>query len=46
MELNRDNLLNAYEQGFLDKDTHKIGHHPPRMIINSKEENILSSMLD
>ncbi|CAM2861266.1 DUF3427 domain-containing protein [Salinicoccus roseus] len=46
MELNRDNLLNAYEQGFLDKDTHKIGHHPPRMIINSKEENVLSSMLD
>ena len=46
MEVNRDNLLNAYEQGFLDQHTHKIGHHPPRIIINSKEENVLSSMLD
>ncbi|MFC3420309.1 DUF3427 domain-containing protein [Salinicoccus hispanicus] len=46
MEINKENLLNAYERGFVNRDIDKVGHHPPRMIINSKEENVLSSMLD
>lgn len=46
MELNEMNLLNAYERGFIDQDAEKVAHHPPQMIINSKEENVLSSILD
>ncbi len=46
MEVNRDNLLNAYERGFLDQSSNKIAHHPPKLIINSNEENILSPILD
>ncbi|WP_411843467.1 DUF3427 domain-containing protein [Salinicoccus sp. HZC-1] len=46
MQLNHDNLLNAYERGFLDQNSNKIAHHPPKLIINSSEENILSPILD
>lgn len=46
MGINKENLLNAYEHGFIDQNIDKVGHHPPRMIVNSKEENVLSSMLD
>ncbi|MCG1010208.1 DEAD/DEAH box helicase [Salinicoccus sp. ID82-1] len=46
MGINKENLLNAYEHGFVDQNIDKVAHHPPRMIINSREENVLSSMLD
>lgn len=46
MQVNPDNLLNAYEKGFLNQNSNKIGHHPPKLIINSNEENILSPILD
>ena len=46
MQVNPDNLLNAYERGFLDRNTNKVSHHPPKLIINSNEENILSPILD
>ncbi|WP_204171698.1 hypothetical protein [Staphylococcus sp. GDY8P100P] len=46
MEYLQDNLLNAYERGFIDRYTGKVSHHPPELIINSKEDNVLSPMLD
>lgn len=46
MEYLQDNLLNAYERGFIDRYTGKVSHHPPELIINSKDENVLSPMLD
>lgn len=46
MQVNKDNLLNAYEKGFLDQSSNKIAHHPPKLIINNDEENILSPILD
>ncbi|WP_462422036.1 DUF3427 domain-containing protein [Salinicoccus sp. Marseille-QA3877] len=46
MEYLQNNLLNAYERGFIDRYTGKVSHHPPELIINSKEENVLSPMLD
>lgn len=46
MEARKVNLLNAYERGFIDRFTPKTSHHPPELIINSKEENVLSPMLD
>src|SRR5699024_3816229 len=46
MQVNPDNLLNAYERGFLDRNTNKVTHYPPKLIINSNEENILSPILD
>lgn len=46
MQVNGENLLNAYEKGFLDQNSNKIAHHPPKLIINSKDENILSPILD
>lgn len=46
MEYLQDNLLNAYERGFIDRYTGKVSHHPPELIINSKEENVLAPMLD
>lgn len=46
MQVDPNNLLNAYEKGFLDKNSNKIAHHPPKLIINSSEENILSPILD
>ncbi|WP_020007023.1 DUF3427 domain-containing protein [Salinicoccus albus] len=46
MQVNKDNLLNAYEKGFLDQSSNKIAHHPPKLIINNGTENILSPILD
>ncbi|SDK75785.1 DUF3427 domain-containing protein [Lacicoccus qingdaonensis] len=46
MEHLQDNLLNAYERGFIDRYTGKVSHHPPELIINSKDENVLAPMLD
>ncbi|GAB3066069.1 DUF3427 domain-containing protein [Salinicoccus sesuvii] len=46
MGINKEHLLNAYEHGFIDRSTEKVGHHSPRIIINSNEDNVLSSMLD
>ncbi|MFD2830587.1 DUF3427 domain-containing protein [Corticicoccus populi] len=46
MENVRDNLLNAYERGFIDRNTNKTSHYPPELIINNPEENVLSPMLD
>ena len=46
MESRETNLLNAYERGFIDRFTTKTSHYPPELIINSKEENVLSPMLD
>lgn len=46
MQINRDNLLNAYERGFLDQRSNKISQHPPKLVINSEDENILSPILD
>ncbi|WP_250130252.1 DEAD/DEAH box helicase family protein [Jeotgalicoccus sp. WY2] len=46
MKSQKVNLLNAYERGFIDRFTTKTSHHPPELIINSKEENVLSPMLD
>src|SRR5699024_2293006 len=46
MESREENLLNAYERGFIDRFTTKTSHYPPKLIINSKEENVLSPMLD
>lgn len=46
MEYLQDNLLNAYERGFIDRYTGKVSHHPPELIINSKDENVLAPMLD
>lgn len=46
MESRQEHLLNAYERGFIDRYTHKTSHYPPELIINSKEENVLSPMLD
>lgn len=46
MEHLQNNLLNAYERGFIDRYTSKVSHHPPELIINTKEENVLSPMLD
>lgn len=46
MEHLQNNLLNAYERGFIDRYTGKVSHHPPELIINSKDENVLAPMLD
>lgn len=46
MENRREHLLNAYERGFIDQYTNKTSHHPPELIINNEENNVLSPMLD
>lgn len=46
MESRKANLLNAYERGFIDRFTTKTSHYPPELIINTKDENVLSPMLD
>lgn len=46
MEKLQNTLLNAYERGFIDRYTSKTSHHPPELIINSEEENLLSPLLD
>lgn len=42
----KENLLNAYERGFIDKYTNKTSHYPPELIINTNGRNLLSPLLD
>lgn len=42
----REKLLNAYERGFIDRNTNKTSHYPPELIINTNGNSLLSPMLD
>ena len=42
----KEELLNAYERGFIDRFTNKTSHYPPELIINTKGKSLLSPLLD